>query len=70
MENADIIEARKEDPHGATCGFCGAENDFADDCGWFYLRSPGSDEDLPACESCVKGPIGAQHRERFGVGER
>ncbi len=28
--------AQKADPYGSECYYCKGENDFADDCGWFY----------------------------------
>lgn len=43
---SDLEQARLDDPDGCKCGLCGNDNDFADDCGWFYVDS------LPLCSYC------------------
>jgi hypothetical protein len=58
--------ARLSDEGGKLCGFCGKENDFADDIGWFYLFSKG----IPSCEKCYRSPVGDYHQKLFGVGDR
>lgn len=63
--------ARIDDPHGSICGFCGDDNDFADDCGWFYI-SPGGlqTKSRSCCKACWDAKPGMDHRARYGVGER
>lgn len=74
----DVERAKISDPDGVICGFCGAENDWADDCGWFYLESYLTifpdivvpDVLLPSCRECFYGEVGQMHRDKYGVGER
>lgn len=69
--NQYVLEARLTDPEGATCGFCGKENDNADDCGWWFLSpNPAVKHGRPACNACHSGEPGQKHRQRFGVGDR
>lgn len=64
-----VEEARVDDPDGIQCQFCGKLNDFADDCGWFYIR-PSKNEEGYCCESCYDGEPGKKHIEIYGLGER
>ena len=59
-------------PEDVFCGWCGKLNDFADDCGFFYISgNPDNKEDnRVTCESCYRGKPGAVHIDRYGVGER
>ncbi len=68
-EEQCLEQAYKEDPVGRVCGFCGRKNNFADDCGYFYLFHTHK-EGIPTCEQCHTGKPGQLHRKRFGVGER
>lgn len=36
----DLVKARLEQPEGVICGFCGGVNEYADDCGFFYVTDP------------------------------
>jgi prenyltransferase beta subunit len=66
-----LQKARRDEPRGIICGFCGKPNDFADDCGFFWLCPQGkSSIPLPACEACYDGEPGKQHIAHYGVGER
>jgi hypothetical protein len=65
----DLEKAREEDPEGVTCGWCGRENDFADDCGFFWI-TPTGDDSRPACRECYEGEPGRLHVARYGQGER
>lgn len=72
-----VAMALADDPEGATCHWCGKENTWADDIGWFYCcpvsagtGSTRDDESGPTCEACDKGEIGQQHRARWGEGDR
>lgn len=58
--------ARKEEPTGLVCGWCGGLNDNYDDCGFFYLNGTG----LAACLKCHNGKPGDKHRDKYGLGER
>lgn len=62
-----VEAARVEDPKGILCGFCNSENDFADDCGWFYVNTT---KNAPVCEECWKGDVGATHIKKWGLGDR
>lgn len=71
--------AKKNEPEGCICGFCGKENDCADDCGFWYLVPFGYKilkelgekiKSLPACNDCLMGTPGEHHRMIFGVGDR
>lgn len=74
MKNDYIVEALINEPQGAICGFCGKDNDNADDCGWWWINpSPGQNcESKPACSACTFGPDspGKRHQAYYGVGER
>lgn len=60
-----------DEPGGEKCGFCGKENDFWDDCGFFYVwPDPKIEEGRAACKSCYQGEPGQKHVKRYGVGER
>jgi hypothetical protein len=77
----DLELARINDPDGATCGYCGKDNDLADDCGWWYpvdvkegetyeeLKARGM-ESKPCCHACWISGVGKRHQDIFGVGER
>jgi hypothetical protein len=62
-----IKEARISDPNGTVCSFCGKKNDFADDCGWFYICTGNGGA---CCESCFRGEPGKKHIAIYGLGER
>ena len=72
----DIENAKNDDPEGSVCGFCGQENDFADDCGWIYSSIEHIDTNMPdchgipTCRSCWKGMIGPLHIDLHGLGDR
>lgn len=66
----DIEAARLDDPEGNTCSYCGKENDFADDCGWFYVTVSRLKASAPCCQSCYQGVPGRRHIELYGVGDR
>jgi len=56
-EEKCLNQAKKEYPKDAVCGRCKKENNFADDCGFFYWNSSGKfpfeDKDyIPVCRSC------------------
>lgn len=63
-EVVEILTAWRDDPDGCFCGHCGALNEWADDCGFFYCLGK------PTCEACFKGAPGEEHRRLYGVGER
>lgn len=65
FSDPDVIKALKDDPSGAICAHCGAPNDWADDCGWFYTEGK-----YPTCADCSAGIPGKAHEEYYGVGER
>lgn len=55
--NADVLKARLDDPQGYMCSACGNENDWADDCGWFYFywQKPWHKKiatNKPVCKRC------------------
>jgi hypothetical protein len=54
---------------GATCGWCGAQNMWCDDLGFFYINPTGQDS-RPTCEACFRGPLGEAHVARYGMGDR
>lgn len=70
-------QALAECPEGKYCAFCGSENDFYDDLGWFYI-SPytnkiapdGYPEEGVCCKACWYGPHGQAHVARYGLGDR
>lgn len=68
--------AREDDPEGSFCGFCGQENDLADDVGWFYasiepFNSPMPNcHGVPVCKSCWDGMVGVLNTELHGCGDR
>ncbi len=58
-------------PNDGICGFCGGENKFVDDCGFFYCISlTGDKKMLPTCEKCHHGEPGTNHIKIYGLGER
>lgn len=72
--------ARESEPEGVTCHFCKLPNDFADDCGFFYIMDPNEPEtrcekgyltnkSYPACESCYR-KHSWKHTDYYGLGER
>jgi hypothetical protein len=70
--NYYLEAAKQSDPEGKICYFCKKENDFADDCGFFYVLDsnyPESREIYPACEACFKihNPY---HISIYGCGDR
>lgn len=67
--NKDLITARTAEPEGTVCHYCGKENDFADDIGFFYI-SPTDDNRGACCKSCWDGPFGKEHVRRYGLGDR
>lgn len=65
-----LQRAWDEEPEGCVCGFCGAENDNADDVGFWYLYpDPAVEDERAACDKCFKIYYPA-HAKRYGVGER
>ncbi len=64
-----LKRAIEEEPEGRVCGWCGNENDNADDIGFFYC-TPRDDETKPTCRACYNGEVGNKHVERYGLGER
>jgi len=82
----DLAAAKQSDPDGATCGWCGKPNDFADDCGWFCC-DPLPGERMAAgegpwefgknpsdfrytCRACYFGGVGEKHRAFYGESDR
>jgi hypothetical protein len=65
---SDVEKAKRDDPDGAICGWCGKENDNADDCGWFWY-APIAHKRAPACLAC-EAKIRPAHIARYGVGDR
>lgn len=51
-----LEDARKYDPEGITCGFCGGVNEFCDDCGFFWVTDPKDGGYKPTCNghNCPK----------------
>tara|TARA_Y100000310_G_C20528152_1_gene737111 strand:+ start:856 stop:1095 length:240 start_codon:yes stop_codon:yes gene_type:complete len=74
LEDRYITEAKRDDPTGNFCAWCGKPNDNADDCGWWYITpfrtGQLADIGAAACNECHDGPLGDSHRKRFGVGDR
>lgn len=66
---SDLEAAIEDDPLGAVCTFCGGENTFADDVGWFFAH-PSIDREGYCCKQCWDGEVGHAHKARYGVGER
>jgi hypothetical protein len=62
--------ALQECPEGATCHFCGADNFFADDCGFFYIDPEHVHDMRPVCEPCFRGEPGRKHVDYYGMGDR
>lgn len=59
------------EPDGEECKFCGKENDFWDDIGFFYIcPDPEIKEGRACCRACYFGEPGQKHVARYGVGER
>ncbi len=59
------------EPDGEICKFCGLENDFWDDCGFFYIApDPKIKESRATCKECYFGEHGKKHVARWGLGER
>ena len=60
--------AREQQPRGRTCTFCGKDNTFADELGFFYINpDPAIDArgGHPCCEDCYNGEPGTKHRNRL-----
>ncbi len=70
MCTKDLEIAYVEQPEGRFCGFCGNQNRWADDCGFWYLSPDEEHKHLPACEDCYRGEPGIKHRLNHGIGER
>ena len=75
-----VNDARVSYPNDVTCHFCNGDNDFADDCGWFYIIDPRELENrderghlrmtmYPACKSC-HDKHSWKHIQNYGLGER
>jgi hypothetical protein len=64
-----LEEAKINTPEGKICGFCGEENKFVDDYGWFWIESK-TGEILPVCKSCWNGEPGEFHIQKHGLGDR
>jgi hypothetical protein len=80
FSSTDIDNARTSDPEGLTCHFCGKENDFADDVGFFYILDPTEaqlrnekgilmNEIYPACNQCYFSKR-EYHIAIYGLGDR
>jgi len=76
----ELEEARKQDPDGATCHFCGRPNTHVDDCGFYGIIDPREPEVrdergfvrnrmYAACRPCYD-EHGWKHVQLYGVGER
>ena len=66
-------EAIKDCPEGEYCAWCGKENDFFDDIGFFWIAPfPQNAKELQGatCESCYRGELGKAHGDWYGVGDR
>jgi hypothetical protein len=66
--------ASKSDPQGVTCAYCGKPNDWADDCGFFYvidsvLYESGDKKMRSACKACYDVRIDF-NQKIYGVGDR
>ena len=59
-----IAKAKRLDPDGATCGFCGSENTFATLSGWTYINPYGEPQYRPTCQKCYESEKGILHRAR------
>lgn len=66
----NLAEARRNEPGGVVCAYCGGENTFADDCGFFYCSVGKGLESKPTCEKCFRGKIGDAHIALYGLGDR
>ena len=68
-----LEQALEYEPEGKICFFCNKENDFADDCGFFYVTPDGPDApsaNKPCCKACWDGDPGNKHVARYGLGSR
>lgn len=67
-----LLNARKQEPDGCFCGFCGEVNYFVDDCGFFYITSPFIMYGLvlkPCCKECY-WKYRDNHIRLYGLGDR
>lgn len=51
----DLERAKLEEPEGKICGFCNKENNFVDDCGFWYILNkdkPLERKSYAACKEC------------------
>jgi len=81
LRKKDVESARVSYPNDSKCHFCSKDNDWADDCGWFYIIDPREKEErnpynnllinkmYPACKSCYD-KHSWKHIELYGLGER
>ncbi len=63
----------KRNPEDANCAFCGKENDYYDEDGFFYLWTKANAEfasGQAACKACVNGKPGKMHNKLHGAGDR
>ena len=51
-------------PSGKVCGFCGADNDYADEYGWIYIDPYNELTGRPTCWKCFNSEKGILHRAR------
>jgi hypothetical protein len=66
-----LAMAHTDDPKGGICSFCSKPNDFADDCGFFYISPTSSITSQPCCRRCwFHRRPGKLHIARYGLGER
>jgi len=77
----DVAKAREAYPDGIKCHFCKEDNNFADDCGWFYIVDPKEKEIrnesngllrnnlYPACKACYN-KHSWKHIQLYGQGDR
>lgn len=80
LHTQELEAARRDDPEGATCHFCGRPNTYVDDCGFFGIIDPREPEVRDergilrnqihaACLSC-HDEHSWKHFKLYGVGER
>lgn len=64
--------ALEDQPEGEYCHWCGEENHFCDDIGWFCIWPFANAGELCGitCEGCYRGPSGELHISRYGMGDR
>ena len=74
-----LEDAKRSEPDGIICHFCHLPNDWADDCGWFYIVDPNEPEkrenghrvnpSYPACKFCYD-KHSWKNIELYGLGDR